>query len=137
MSLVCLLKLINFFPFASYILLLSHWLNQSYQLLDLSLSYHRKVHHCGLLESTRTWDGTGCEFDSLQCRISGSFYEFSEIWSDIVQEKKIVFVLFFWWFCIHKSSKTNKIEVSKLKTMRFHFISFLESLTTRQACQSC
>ena len=34
-------------------------------------------------------------------------------------------------------SKTNKIEVSKLNTMRFHFISFLESLTTWQTYQSC
>ena len=25
--------------------------------------------HCGLVESARTWDGTGCEFDSWQCRI--------------------------------------------------------------------
>ena len=28
-----------------------------------------KVRHCGLVESARTWDGTGCEFDSWQCRI--------------------------------------------------------------------
>ena len=25
--------------------------------------------HCGLVGSARTWDGTGCEFDSWQCRI--------------------------------------------------------------------
>ena len=25
--------------------------------------------HCGLVVSTPTWDGTGCEFDSWQCRI--------------------------------------------------------------------
>ena len=27
------------------------------------------VRHCGLLVSTPAWDGTGCEFDSWQCRI--------------------------------------------------------------------
>ena len=27
------------------------------------------VRHCGLVESARTWDGTGCEFDSWQCQI--------------------------------------------------------------------
>ena len=27
------------------------------------------VRHCGLVESGRIWDGTGCEFDSWQCRI--------------------------------------------------------------------
>ena len=25
--------------------------------------------HCGLVGSARTWDGTGCEFDSWQYRI--------------------------------------------------------------------
>ena len=25
--------------------------------------------HCGLVESTRTWDGKDCEFESWQCRI--------------------------------------------------------------------
>ena len=27
------------------------------------------VHHCGLVVSAPAWDGTGCEFDSWQCRI--------------------------------------------------------------------
>ena len=27
------------------------------------------VRHCSLVESACTWDGTGCEFDSWQCRI--------------------------------------------------------------------
>ena len=27
------------------------------------------IRHCGLVESVCTWDGTGCEFDSWQCRI--------------------------------------------------------------------
>ena len=27
------------------------------------------VHHCGLVESARTWDGTGREFDSWKCQI--------------------------------------------------------------------
>ena len=26
------------------------------------------VRHCGLVESARTWDGSGCEFDSWQCQ---------------------------------------------------------------------
>ena len=29
----------------------------------------RDVHHCGLVGSAPTWDGTGYEFDSWQCRI--------------------------------------------------------------------
>ena len=29
----------------------------------------KTVRHCGLVGSTPTWDGTGCEFDSWQCRI--------------------------------------------------------------------
>ena len=27
------------------------------------------IRHCGLVESACTWDGTGCEFNSWQCRI--------------------------------------------------------------------
>ena len=27
------------------------------------------VRHCGLVVSAPAWDGTGCEFDSWQCRI--------------------------------------------------------------------
>ena len=28
-----------------------------------------KICHCDLVKSGRTWDGTGCEFESWQCRI--------------------------------------------------------------------
>ena len=28
------------------------------------------VRHCGLVGSAPAWDGTGCEFDSWQCRIN-------------------------------------------------------------------
>ena len=28
-----------------------------------------KIRHCGLVVSSPAWDGTGCEFDSWQCRI--------------------------------------------------------------------
>ena len=27
------------------------------------------VRHCGIVVSAPAWDGTGCEFDSWQCRI--------------------------------------------------------------------
>ena len=27
------------------------------------------IRHCGLVVSAPAWDGTGCEFDSWQCRI--------------------------------------------------------------------
>ena len=42
-------------------------------LLELSFSQvvgrYGICRHCGLVESVRTWDGTGCEIDSWQCRI--------------------------------------------------------------------
>ena len=50
---------------------------------------------------------------------------------------KICFFIFFHWFSVHMLSNTNKIEVSKLNTMRFNFISFLKNLETGQTCQSC
>ena len=34
-----------------------------------SVREEQKHCHCGLVKSARTWDGTGCEFDSWQCRI--------------------------------------------------------------------
>ena len=34
-----------------------------------SWTLNHSVHHCGLLESARTWEETGCEFDSWQCWI--------------------------------------------------------------------
>ena len=58
------------------------------------------VRHCGLVVSTPAWDGTGCEFDSWQCRIYipcslslrllGSFGFSGYIWLDtkIVLKKK-------------------------------------------------
>ena len=30
---------------------------------------HWTIRHCGLVGSAPAWDGTGCEFDSWQCRI--------------------------------------------------------------------
>ena len=33
------------------------------------LQIRKKVRHCSLVESAHTWDGTGCEFESWQCRI--------------------------------------------------------------------
>ena len=42
------------------------------------LTYSQLVRHCDLVESARTWDGTGCEFDSCQCRIYTSYPMFIE-----------------------------------------------------------
>ena len=42
------------------------------QLLFIRFGEHVEVtniRHCGLVVSTPAWDGTGCEFDSWQCRI--------------------------------------------------------------------
>ena len=36
---------------------------------SLHVSSQLTVRHCGLVVSTPAWDGTGCEFDSWQCRI--------------------------------------------------------------------
>ena len=40
---------------------------------------HHLYCHCGLVVSAPAWDGTGCEFDSWQCRIYcskwGEYYE--------------------------------------------------------------
>ena len=33
------------------------------------LCEHYSGHHWGLVGSAPAWDGTGCEFDSWQCRI--------------------------------------------------------------------
>ena len=46
------------------------------------------VCQCGLVESACTWDGTGCEFDSCQCRkniishVHGA-YDYSGLWGSL------------------------------------------------------
>ena len=34
----------------------------------IGISVIKTVRHCGLVGSAPAWDGTGCEFDSWQCR---------------------------------------------------------------------
>ena len=40
----------------------------------------KTVRHCGLVVSAPAWDGTGCEFDSWQCRIYPMFIEPTITW---------------------------------------------------------
>ena len=39
------------------------------RLSRFGLNWNNFVCHCDLVGSARTWDGTGCEFDSWQCQI--------------------------------------------------------------------
>ena len=44
-------------------------INSKMAYVDTNILFTSFVRHCGLVESAQTWDGTGCEFDSWQCRI--------------------------------------------------------------------
>ena len=94
-----------------------------------------KVCHCGLAGSARTWNGTGCEFDSWQCQIyipcslslrlspmgfSGYIWldtkivlknkEHKEIGEITKKNKKIVYKMFISWSCTEGfQSGNNKI----------------------------
>ena len=52
---------------------------------EAEISY-RFVRHCGLAVSAPAWDGTGCEFDSWQCRI----YILGVLWVHMAWHKNCV-----------------------------------------------
>ena len=60
-----------FFPFTRHYLVELVFIGaaNSFEIKDSTRTHITTVRHCGLVGSAPTWDRTGCEFNSWQCRI--------------------------------------------------------------------